>query len=246
MLLVSISMKMLSHLVEVDSHYDFIFESNSLFITAYIYFISRKVLHSNRILKIGLLMLVFNMFYDVITEIKVLGELADKYELIDTFLEDGILQISYLIIAIGVTRLLNKVYYENTIDELTGLYNRKKLNAISKPEFDIVYLDINDLKSVNDTKGHAVGDLLIIRFSQALLNAKHRGEKAFRIGGDEFVVIVDPGRAQEYVDSVIRVLKGEPITFSYGFETTTLDNMEQALNQADLAMYKMKKKKRSV
>ncbi|WGV99023.1 GGDEF domain-containing protein [Vibrio sp. YMD68] len=183
------------------------------------------------------------MFYDVVTEIKVLDDLADKYELFDTFLEDGILQIAYLIIAIGVTRLLNKMHYENTIDELTGLYNRKKLNDISKPEFDIVYLDINNLKSVNDTKGHAVGDLLIIRFAQALTTTKHSGEKAFRIGGDEFVVLVDPGRAQEYVDSVIRVLKGETLTFSYGFETATLDNLEQALTNADVAMYKMKKSK---
>ncbi|MGF1720932.1 GGDEF domain-containing protein [Vibrio kyushuensis] len=240
MFLVSISMKIVSYFIEIDSHYDLLFESNTLFITLYIYFVSRKAIQSNPILQLGILLLVFNKIYDVVTEIKVLDTLADEYEFIDTFLEDGILQVSFLLIAFGITGMIKKVHHESSIDELTGLFNRKKLSEINKQRFDIIYIDLNNLKKVNDSKGHAVGDLLLIRFSQALTIAKESGEQVFRLGGDEFLVIADVGRTQRYVDSIHKILEGETITFSYGSETTTLEGFEQALIRADKAMYKMK------
>ncbi|MCK6264992.1 GGDEF domain-containing protein [Vibrio sp. ZSDE26] len=240
MLFVSISMMALSYFIEIDSYYDLLFESNSLFLTIYIYFISRKVIKNNRILMLGLLLLASNQAYDVITEIKVLDDWANRHDLTHTFLEDGVLQISFLLIAFGVTRLLQQAHHEAALDELTGLYNRKELSSIKKSQFDVIYFDINELKKINDNKGHAVGDLLIIRFSQALKIAKQKGEQVFRIGGDEFVVIAEVGRAQDYVDSMHRTLEGEQITFSYGFETTLLKNFDDALAKADAAMYKMK------
>ena len=241
MLLASFLMLGVSYITDIDSNFDLFFETNTLIIVFYICTVARKVIQRNNKLKYGTWILLFNKVYDVITEISVLDELADQHEFIDTFLEDGLLQISFLLIAFGLTEITLKLKEQNSIDELTGLYNRKKLSQIKLKEFDLIYFDLDGLKRVNDRKGHNVGDLMLVRFSQVIKQSIIEQEMAFRVGGDEFVVTVTPNRAQEYIDQINNLLDGEQISFSYGIERSTRANFEEALIKSDKAMYKMKK-----
>lgn len=151
------------------------------------------------------------------------------------------MQIAFLLIAYGITELTTKLKDQGKQDELTGLYNRKKFDAIQLQEFELIYFDLDGLKQVNDRKGHQVGDLMIVRFSQALSQAALEDEMVFRVGGDEFVAIAQLGRGGEFVTQLTNLIHGENISFSYGIEVTCQENFQQALDKSDKAMYKMKK-----
>ena len=246
MLLGSFVMLGLSSVTDIDSNYDLFFETNTLVIVIYVYAVARKAILPHKILHFGALLLIFNLCYDVATELERLDEWADRHELIDTFLEDGLLQIAFLLIAIGITQLTSSIKAQSHIDELTGLFNRKKFDTITLAEFDVIYLDLDGLKRVNDLKGHNVGDLMIVRFSQVLRQAAVQDELLFRIGGDEFVVVALKGRSAEFIDQVVNLLHGENIDFSYGVAPATQDTFQQALVASDKAMYTMKKAKHSL
>lgn len=246
MLALSVAMMALQFIVEIDSNYDLLFEANTLFIVLYIYFIAREAIFSNTKLKVGMWILIFNKFYDVATEVRYLDHISDSHEFIDTFLEDGLLQISFLIIALGITEIIREVKDNAAKDELTGLYNRKKLDSISLSEFDLIYIDLDGLKLVNDTKGHHVGDLMIIRFAQALNSILCTQSQAFRVGGDEFVVTVPVSQGEKYIEKLQDVLDDEPISFSYGIERNTKkDSFHEAIVKTDQAMYEMKNAQRT-
>lgn len=84
-------------------------------------------------------------------------------------------------------------------DELTGLYNRRAferdVDNIEKTQMNqfltIVSFDINGLKYINDNFGHAAGDELIVGTADCLKNTFNSNGKIYRIGGDEFAVIID-------------------------------------------------------
>ena len=97
------------------------------------------------------------------------------------------------------------------IDDLTGLANRRKCEQVwdgldeSKENYGIFAFDLNLLKQTNDTKGHAVGDLLIRTFAKTLSKVFSEYGVVGRIGGDEFVVFIDD------VKKAIEKYKGENI-----------------------------------
>ncbi|MCG9578105.1 GGDEF domain-containing protein [Vibrio tubiashii] len=234
----------LTHSDYIDSRNDVWFESNTLFVLIFIFVISRNTILDNGYIKYGFLLLIFNQAYDVLTEVSYLDAISDEYDLVDTMIEDGSLQIAYLLIAFGFTKLIKQINNDACIDELTGLYNRKKLSDIRMQTFDLIYLDLDGLKAVNDNKGHSVGDLMIIRFAQAINQIIDRHEQAFRIGGDEFVVVVKPTEGRKFVDKLKQELEGESIRFSYGIEATSKNELSEALEKTDQAMYEMKNSRR--
>lgn len=86
------------------------------------------------------------------------------------------------------------------IDALTGLYNRRfaeqrlaaevARSARKGHPLCIVLLDLNDFKFINDTYGHAAGDLVLQEFAASLSRAIRSGDLAVRMGGDEFLLIL--------------------------------------------------------
>lgn len=91
----------------------------------------------------------------------------------------------------------NLIYKSNT-DEMTGFYNRRAYDMAEKEleksgideNFVYVSIDINGLKVVNDSIGHAAGDELILGACTCMKEAFGNYGKLFRIGGDEFVAII--------------------------------------------------------
>jgi len=93
-----------------------------------------------------------------------------------------------------------EVSFHTTYDEMTGLYNRKVgLNILDECvrnanendiPFSIVYLDIDELKKVNDNFGHQIGDQLIHDAVQIIRRTGNKTKYIVRLGGDEFLVIM--------------------------------------------------------
>jgi len=87
-----------------------------------------------------------------------------------------------------------------TTDRLTGLYNRNYLFTMLEDEFarsarreymfSLMMIDIDDFKSINDTFGHSSGDKMLSRFGTLLKESLRKFDRAFRYGGEEFVVVL--------------------------------------------------------
>ena len=99
-------------------------------------------------------------------------------------------------------------------DALTGLYNerylseRLKRNGKLHKKFAMFYLDLDRFKPVNDTYGHDMGDKLLKAVSQRLRKCIRNTDYAFRIGGDEFSLIIEEGNINdEFCEMMVRRIK---------------------------------------
>ena len=99
-------------------------------------------------------------------------------------------------------------------DALTGLYNerylseRLKRNGKLRKKFAMFYLDLDRFKPVNDTYGHDMGDRLLKAFSRRLCKCIRKTDYAFRIGGDEFSLIIEEGNINdEFCEMMVRRIK---------------------------------------
>lgn len=99
-------------------------------------------------------------------------------------------------------------------DALTGLYNERYLSARLKQngklhkKFAMFYLDLDKFKPVNDIYGHDMGDKLLKAVSQRLCKCIRNTDYAFRIGGDEFSLIIEEGNINdEFCETMVRRIK---------------------------------------
>lgn len=163
---------------------------------------------------------------------------------------------------------LQAILHEQAIqDPLTGLYNRRFMEEALKQEFarakrgnqpfSVVMMDMDNLKTLNDKYGHAVGDLALKSLSK-LLKAQTRTEDiACRFGGDEFFVILHNAdeimastRLQEWSESaeeidIVHDGVHLPVSFSAGIASYPVyKSIEEIIHAADKAMYEIKAKKK--
>jgi diguanylate cyclase (GGDEF)-like protein/PAS domain S-box-containing protein len=113
-------------------------------------------------------------------------------------------------------------------DPLTGCYNRRYLNTVSrqceaqpKGEWGCIYLDIDHFKQYNDTNGHAEGDSVLVKMARFLMRHVRAEEAVVRVGGDEFLVILcdsDDGQTN-HVAARLRAAAATsaPVPFSMGW-----------------------------
>ncbi len=148
-------------------------------------------------------------------------------------------------------------------DALTGLANRSLFldrlgRALARAErgaqpVAIVYLDLDDFKTVNDHLGHSEGDRLLVAVGEALTAATRADDTVARLGGDEFAILIEEsglGEAQQAADRILQRLAAitavgdrEVSTHaSIGIAMQALDGAdgEELLRQADIAMYAAK------
>lgn len=153
---------------------------------------------------------------------------------------------------IGNHLLLDKLTKLSSIDFLTGLYNRNRLNSymneiLESPDAPtaLVFLDINGLKQVNDRDGHLAGDNLIRRAANTLIGVFPEND-IFRVGGDEFVTIlrdVEEKQILEYISKLHKRAKRNDVSFAVGYALTNKSrDIEKILKEADSNMYEDKRK----
>jgi len=142
------------------------------------------------------------------------------------------------------------------LDGMTGLYNRSKYLSMMETEYrkdpliSAIFWDINDLKLVNDTKGHGVGDELIRNVADVIHEMVTELDKGYRIGGDEFVLIMrgsDERALQKKVEEWEAALAkkseavGMSLSVSMGYATGSGANLDEVVSEADRRMYKNKR-----
>lgn len=148
-------------------------------------------------------------------------------------------------------------------DPLTGLYNRRQLIKYldslifckTKNSFALLYIDANRFKAINDSYGHQIGDHVLCALGNRLTKNCMPNCTVFRIGGDEFAVIIDNNIEKKYICSVaekILELIQMPISVSpYVFTVTAsigivsypedAEDKSLLMRYADIAMYEAKK-----
>nr|WP_286674997.1 EAL domain-containing protein [Pseudomonas subflava] len=101
-------------------------------------------------------------------------------------------------------------------DHLSGLHNRRQFMEVAgralaeqrgrRRLMAILFIDMDRFKSINDSLGHKVGDLLLQAVAGRISRALEPGDEAARFGGDEFVVLLAGERSEEQIDAWVRAL----------------------------------------
>jgi len=157
-----------------------------------------------------------------------------------------------------------KIKYLAYHDHLTGLPNRlflsEQLNhAISlasrmEKMIATMFLDLDDFKMINDTMGHDIGDELLVEVSKRLVNTLRKCDIVARIGGDEFIILIENVENIDYINIISKKiiecfnkpfrLNGQEcfVTTSLGIAIYPVDgeNAEVLIKNADISMYKAK------
>lgn len=151
--------------------------------------------------------------------------------------------------------------HQATTDPLTGLHNRRAMDQIltqiilSRTGFGLMHLDLDYFKEVNDTYGHAAGDIVLCHAAEVLRSQTRTQDTVARVGGDEFVLIfhelVDEPQLMEIADRIVtrlerpidvegaecRISGSIGITTSVFYDAPDADRM---LSDADTALYASK------
>jgi diguanylate cyclase (GGDEF)-like protein len=148
---------------------------------------------------------------------------------------------------------------EARIDALTGLANRRALEEILAAEISraqrfehqlaVVLLDLDRFKEINDSFGHAAGDLMLRTVSRLLTSLARQGDTVARWGGEEFVVVLpetDLEGARRFAERLRRTIEANPVgemktSASCGVATMLPeDSVDPLLGAADQALYQAK------
>ncbi|KLV09540.1 hypothetical protein ABT56_00130 [Photobacterium aquae] len=163
---------------------------------------------------------------------------------IPVILEDGLVLIGIACMALGTIKTINTYENNQNTDDLTSVFNRKMLAKIPLYQFDLIFFDLDDFKQLNDQHGHKFGDSALILFSQSLKQQLQPDELLIRYGGDEFIAILNPQRASEFLGTIADTLTALDISYSYGVSSDMSRNhLKQAIHQADQKLYQMKTRK---
>lgn len=142
------------------------------------------------------------------------------------------------------------------LDPLTGIANRRQFDhdlLSLAPDDAVVLIDIDHFKRVNDTHGHAVGDLVLRDVAQTLHGQLRSHDQAYRMGGEEFAVILR-GVTEEHGRGVAERLRrtvadrpmgGEHVTVSLGVSLVGQGAAQDVLERVDVALYRAKQRGRN-
>jgi len=142
-------------------------------------------------------------------------------------------------------------------DYLTGLFNRRfyeevliKLDTEENYPLTLVMADVNGLKMINDSFGHAVGDELLRKASNVIKSGCRENDVIARLGGDEFVIILTKTDAETAALIIKRLevlatrekIRGLKLSIAFGSRTKTIkeENIQQVLKNAEDDMYRHK------
>ena len=153
-------------------------------------------------------------------------------------------------------------------DQLTGIYNRRgfltladhqlRIAKRNKTGLYLLYLDLNNLKVINDQYGHKEGDHALIQIAQILKNTYRESDVIARIGGDEFAIIMHEGKTEESKDRIIarleealkehnsKMINQYELSASIGvsyYDPQRSQTLDKLLTDADSMMYKQKQSK---
>ncbi|UCN01216.1 GGDEF domain-containing protein [Sulfurimonas sp. SWIR-19] len=150
----------------------------------------------------------------------------------------------------------------SNLDSLTKIFNRRALDAYLQKlcakkeleyELHILLLDIDDFKHINDKYGHVAGDKILIFVARLLRKTLRDGDKVFRYGGEEFLIIlnrIDAKTCQKIAKRILTLISSNQLFYQGKSLKVTMslgatmyypgDTAETLINRADKALYKSK------
>jgi diguanylate cyclase (GGDEF)-like protein len=142
------------------------------------------------------------------------------------------------------------------VDPLTGLLNRRAYDAalarrlVAGAPFALVLVDMDGLKELNDTRGHAAGNEALTRLSRTLAGAVRRDDDVARIGGDEFAVLVGGASSPEVgflVERLAGTLAAAGVSASLGWAVAPDEGTSAStlFERADERLYEHKAQRRA-
>ena len=191
-----------------------------------------------------------NGIQTLINEVKTESEKDEFFSLADSDNDKGmtdsmeLLGEKILIMQMRLAKHIEIIRSHAYIDGLTGLNNRtsymeylqileKKIEEHPDTVFSVVVLDINQLKMINDDFGHDQGDVLIIETANKIRDV-FGGNRVYRIGGDEFVAILDEADPTDKIERA----RGDNISIGYAtYDPATDRDYSEVFHRADDAMY---------
>jgi diguanylate cyclase len=147
-------------------------------------------------------------------------------------------------------------------DELTGLCNRRHFLRLASRELDslrhgrqhgLALMDLDHFKRINDVHGHAAGDRVLQTFAAVALACLREGDVVARYGGEEFVLLLPNTEADQFTACCERLReafsRAEPLGVQVGSQSVSIgmtlltmhDNLDEALQRADQALYQAKR-----
>jgi diguanylate cyclase (GGDEF)-like protein len=190
---------------------------------------------------------------------------AESLLLLQSFL--GVTAVMSLVLAAIVAenkRVENQLLHLAVTDPLTGLSNYRKfidtlegeINRARRTErhFAIIFMDVDDLKSINDKLGHVAGNQALCRVANALRESCRAIDTMARFGGDEFAVILPEadedaarGVAQRVADRLMTKQDGPPVSVSVGIAVYPTDGQgtDALVSAADSGLYRAKSRGRA-
>ena len=182
---------------------------------------------------------------------------AGNFDPADTMKIKEILSLTTFILSAEIANEQNirKMKLMSSTDLLTGVFNRNAMNnriidevegknPIKKP-FGVFFIDVNGLKTINDTKGHLSGDELLKDVASTLKELCGKNVEIYRVGGDEFMII-----AQDMTEDEFEALKEVLILHSErpdrahfaigGCHSVEAEDIRKAMQKADARMYERK------
>lgn len=159
-------------------------------------------------------------------------------------------------------------YYANT-DDMTGVLNRRSglellnkelnLSKINNQNIVVCFVDVDRLKMINDSFGHAEGDKVLIKVAKILRESISKSNFVIRMGGDEFLVVFPETTMKEVnkawykicrnVEEANEGIDNYNLSLSYGFYEYSKEiqkelSINDLIKKADEEMYKKKMKKK--
>lgn len=194
-----------------------------------------------------------------------LPDIFDTISLSAYIMTSTMLSLSAFVYASYGQKQLRLMESLNTIDPLTGAFNRRALDsdmaaALSNSErngtqYLLAILDLDHFKAVNDKYGHAVGDLLLKKLVTITKAHTRKHDRLYRFGGEEFVLLIPEisheqqhafiQKLQTVITNELKTPDGEKVTVSFGAAAWVAETtMDTWLKRADDALYLAKKRGR--
>jgi diguanylate cyclase (GGDEF)-like protein len=150
----------------------------------------------------------------------------------------------------------DRLQREALVDPLTGLLNRRALGRDGRREtgraaryghdFSLIVIDLDGLKAINDNEGHLAGDLQLRLLASCLLQSLRTSDSAYRIGGDEFVVLLPEMEASGTTAVAERILAHGAPPFSWGSALYGSDgsDLDSLIGVADQRLFETRRRLR--
>ncbi|MCM1049795.1 MAG: GGDEF domain-containing protein [Clostridiales bacterium] len=227
---------------------------------------------SNKLFLFGVLIMSGCVAYDLIIyyNIRYMGGASSLVRGVSSI---GVVIFIYFLIASFYLSMTQKLMQEKErsfliksayTDELTQIHNRRycieymnRIKDSNSLDYTVICFDLNNLKVVNDTLGHAQGDILIKSAAEVIAKTYESYGIVARMGGDEFIAIIDTANSEEIAKLSEQFLKnikqkndeieGLNMSIAYGYASLSPNDsdIEKIYQIADDRMYEHKKKMKS-